>query len=630
MFAKIKKLGIYFLLGLGLVAFTAVSCNTVGFGPRPVAAAVETYYPPQGNQLDVTQFGAKGDGVTDDTAAIQRAVDAVGDDFKIVYLPEGTYLVSDTIQLGRYKSLQGVSPTKTKIRLKENSPGYNQSPFKPVLRTSFNNNQTFAAYIYGLTVEVAPGNPQAIGISYNTHNQGAIDHVEIVSEDLTGAVGLDLSETEFGPGMVSNLRVVGFDTGVKTPANVSNAVFENIALEHQRILGWQNRMPVSIHNLTSVNTVPAIVNEDYPLAHLVLVDAKLSGASRGVAIEAQGNYYLRNIEAQGYDAVLQAGDEVISGKKIDEVWSEGGLISNGDRGHLKLALKEIPRSDRAPLPDWIIPDGSEQDDTTALQRAMNSGAKTIFLPGDTAYMISDTIVVPETVEQIIAQRRKHGNIRAIERAKNAKTFVDRPMLRLVGETKQPLQIDSLLLSSWPHQPITFGVETNRPVVLDYCNSFHKGMIKTAADWQGELYVNEWSGPLDLNGKGSVWLRQWNPENNPFNPAKSDARVTYGVNNGVKLWVLGVKTEAPAILLKTQHQGQTEVLGGFFRDHLSPEEYQPQVPYYVTDNGTTSASYVQYAWTSGKARSLQALEIKDSDRREVTSRPETMVVDLYRS
>ncbi|MEO1671910.1 MAG: hypothetical protein AAFR77_14180, partial [Cyanobacteria bacterium J06631_2] len=138
------------------------------------------------------------------------------------------------------------------------------------------------------------------------------------------------------------------------------------------------------------------------------------------------------------------------------------------------------------------------------------------------------------------------------------------------------------------------------------------------------------GPLDLNGKGSVWVRQWNPENNPFNPAKSDARVTYGINNGVKLWVLGIKTEAPAILLKTQNQGQTEVLGGFFRDHLSPQEYQPQVPYYVTDNGATSASYVQYAWTAGKARSLQALEIKDSDRHEVTSRPETMVVDLYRS
>jgi hypothetical protein len=42
--------------------------------------------------VDVTQFGAVGDGVTDDTAAIQAALDAGGG--KIVFFPAGTYMVN--------------------------------------------------------------------------------------------------------------------------------------------------------------------------------------------------------------------------------------------------------------------------------------------------------------------------------------------------------------------------------------------------------------------------------------------------------------------------------------------------------------------------------------------------------
>ena len=51
-----------------------------------------------------TVYGAKGDGVTDDTAAIQNALDdgrSIGQDYygrpKAIYFPAGTYLVNDTL-----------------------------------------------------------------------------------------------------------------------------------------------------------------------------------------------------------------------------------------------------------------------------------------------------------------------------------------------------------------------------------------------------------------------------------------------------------------------------------------------------------------------------------------------------
>ncbi|MEB3198914.1 MAG: glycosyl hydrolase family 28-related protein [Synechococcaceae cyanobacterium] len=47
--------------------------------------------------VSALDFGARGDGQTDDTAAIQRALDAHG----LVHLPAGTYLLSDTLVLRR-------------------------------------------------------------------------------------------------------------------------------------------------------------------------------------------------------------------------------------------------------------------------------------------------------------------------------------------------------------------------------------------------------------------------------------------------------------------------------------------------------------------------------------------------
>jgi len=45
--------------------------------------------------LNVLDFGAKGDGVTDDTAAIQKALNTAGKSFGAIFLPEGNYLCGE-------------------------------------------------------------------------------------------------------------------------------------------------------------------------------------------------------------------------------------------------------------------------------------------------------------------------------------------------------------------------------------------------------------------------------------------------------------------------------------------------------------------------------------------------------
>lgn len=63
------------------------------------------------NLINVKQFGAKGDGVTDDSDAIQNSANKVQN----IYIPEGDYLVSKTINLPFNIHIQGMNQFKTKI-----------------------------------------------------------------------------------------------------------------------------------------------------------------------------------------------------------------------------------------------------------------------------------------------------------------------------------------------------------------------------------------------------------------------------------------------------------------------------------------------------------------------------------
>ena len=86
--------------------------------------------------VNVREFGAKGDGKHDDTAALTAAIAAAGTDTgaffwrtRIVVLPAGTYRVSAPLVKryvnGRFGSgmiLIGESPSETTIRLADQAP----------------------------------------------------------------------------------------------------------------------------------------------------------------------------------------------------------------------------------------------------------------------------------------------------------------------------------------------------------------------------------------------------------------------------------------------------------------------------------------------------------------------------
>ncbi|MHC1693668.1 MAG: glycosyl hydrolase family 28-related protein [Eubacteriales bacterium] len=55
------------------------------------------------NQLNVRQFGATGDGITDDTESIQKALDSGSS--RTVFIPEGVYRITSTLQVSSDTSI---------------------------------------------------------------------------------------------------------------------------------------------------------------------------------------------------------------------------------------------------------------------------------------------------------------------------------------------------------------------------------------------------------------------------------------------------------------------------------------------------------------------------------------------
>jgi Pectate lyase superfamily protein len=554
--------------GAGRVSFRLTITLWVMVVAASIAVAQDQQYPVVEQVVDVTRppYSARGDGTTDDTEALQRALNEHVGRHHVLFFPKGTYLISRTLTWpkrwnGRENwgmtMVRGENRETTVIRLKDTTFTDPSKPGAILWCGGFGSADWFHNYVENLTFDVGRGNPGAIALQFYSNNSGAVRNCRFVAVDGSGLVGLDLAHRDMnGPLLVSHCEVVGFQRGIATSHAVNSQTFEDIVLRGQSRFGLDNEgQCVSIHRLISDNEVPALRS----YGTLCLVDARLNGSRSASNQPAVINYnggrvLLRDVITHGYSRALadvrtpdwvaalrvQGEDRPGSfGPQIFEYASEKSTSPfPSPATSPRLEIKDPPSVVWEAPSKWANVDaygadpGGSSDSSAAFQKAVDSGATTVFVPG--SYRLASTVVVRGAVQRVVGLG---GQINyGIHQA---------PAFRIANGLASAVTLEHLAY-------IGGGIEvdTRRTVTVRSVSDSPIGFTDRAVG--AEIYLEDVvTHALQLRGQ-RVWARQLNIENEGLHLE----------NQGAQLWILGYKTERGGTLLSTRDGGRSEVLGGF--------------------------------------------------------------------
>ncbi|MDO9063548.1 MAG: glycosyl hydrolase family 28-related protein [Microbacterium sp.] len=577
-----------------------------------------------------TLFGARGDGTTDDTAALVAAIDtierAVRDEpdlhvtsQRILYFPAGVYLVSDTlvysfdyfaqsvgsgIEGHAFLRLRGESQADSIIRLTDGTSGFEAGTDRPLLafgragleRPDPFNNTIGSNFVENLTLDVGAGNAGATGLVMAGSNNAAVRNVTIRSSDplRAGAIGLDVrvGGTQF---LASNLRIEGFAVGMRNAGSRSTS----IAVECMSLVDQTEAAIVASDGSSSLRHITTRgrgIRIEGDRAAVVLVDSALHGLGDGVAIDkAGGSLLARDIVVDGFAiAIAEKGTATARGNVSEYVSPEPLAALPATRlTTLRLPVQSPPEHPWADPPRWISVNsfGAEgdgiADDTAAIQAALDSGAEVVyFRPGD--YLITSTVRIPDSVTRL---NFMFSNIR-ISASMSKRFGIDARRERPIFVIDGTDDASSLLIEDLYATPATgayryFEHRSPRVLILEdihcqrgavYRNSGGARTVFLQNVSNRSRYAGDGPSPVILTAGSTAWARWINPEHG--NPEL--------MVSGSDLWVLGFKKEAAGTLVRCDQGGRVEILGGSVIA-VAAHSIPPERPLVECDEASVSAS-----------------------------------------
>ncbi|MCQ2105140.1 MAG: glycoside hydrolase family 55 protein [Fibrobacter sp.] len=571
--------------------------------------------------INVTKepYLAKADGKTDDTQAIQQALNDHPDGDYIIYLPHGIYKISEQLvwpETGKAETssrrtiLQGQSMGGTIIQLADSTYGFDNADFpKAVIFTGMGPELKIRNSVRDMTIRTGKGNPGAIGIQFNAANQGTLSNVKIYSGDSTGVYGVDLSFSEnIGPLLIKNVEVRGFNIGIYAKGEKGTITLEHVTLGGQKKVGFENEnMNVAARALRFKGGVPAVYNHG-PYAMLSLVDGLLEydpGKKKSVpttAIMNDAGLFIRSMKISKYAKTIKSKkkgyQEEIPNEIIEFTSEESKQLCHSPKQSMRVAVAETPNFAEQKADNWITIAGdyggkssTGSDDSKAIQDAIDDGAETIFFPPGGRWTINRDIYIRNRVRRLIG----------IEG-------------RIDGKGKFIIEkgaFNELTIERFSEFGSGIIQKSTRSILLK--NMMVKS-LETDEIGTGDVYLEDVAvGTIQINHQ-KLWGRQVTMIGDTKGP-----KIT---NNGGTIWILGLTAKKGNTILQNFNKANAELIGV----EIEASDKAKDRPMFINDNSGLSVTglretlrrgnpYHKIVEESRQASAIKSLFGKDLPRNE---------------
>ncbi len=162
-------------------AITVAEIEELNQMPEPVQKDIPDF-PEMGTWVNIQELGAKGDGVTDNTTVFRDAISR----YPNIYVPQGWYIISETLELKENTCLIGLNPVATQLKLLESTPAFSGfgAP-KPMLETPKGGKNI----VSGIGINTGGYNYRAVGCKWMAGENSYMNDVKFVGGHGTMARG---------------------------------------------------------------------------------------------------------------------------------------------------------------------------------------------------------------------------------------------------------------------------------------------------------------------------------------------------------------------------------------------------------------------------------------------------------
>jgi len=380
--------------------------------------------------LTKDEFGAHADGVSDDSGALQQAIDRVASTTRqgVVFIPEGKYLLTKTVYVWQGIRLIGYGEHRPVFVLGPNTPGFQEGTGHYMLWFADNrpaaggpavdaSEFTFYSGLSNIDFELQDGNPAAVAVRFHVAQHSFLTHIDF-------HLGTALAAMEDIGNQASDVHVYGGKYGIiskKTSPNWQFLLMDS-TFEGQSAAGIRTQevgftlMRCSFSQMPVGIEIPEGQVEQLYGRDLRMEGIKVAAVKFGDSKNVRHQITLENTACAdvlhfvaGGETVIDAPskyyvvDHLSAGLEIGNDGREAGIMCRHKETSLQQAAPVVA-SDIPPLPSmdqWVNvrtlgvgADGS--DDGPALQAAVDQHRVLYFPTGN--YRLSAPLMLrPDSV-----------------------------------------------------------------------------------------------------------------------------------------------------------------------------------------------------------------------------------------